>query len=296
MELSLLTRLRIAAVFATGALFIGILAWPLVAPLDPLGPVQLSNISLAGEISLVLLALAVGFVCYFVSWPYGREIGILAVPFGLSVWSIRSGSVAQLMQLHTTASQRLAILATFKWETLFWLLVTAAGFAGVLVAQKIRMKSNNPKTQQKHNPKLSIYLNLIIALIISALIAQFFIGVFARDITMFGNIPVSQPAVGQIAFAVTLSFCIAGFVVKKFLKLSYILPILSSFLVTVFPITAYVNKNAYIQFVQHWPANFFPNAIISILPVQMVAFSTFGSIIGYWLAIRYNYWRKHEVK
>jgi len=28
----------------------------------------------------------------------------------------------------------------------------------------------------------------------------------------------------------------------------------------------------------------------------MVAFGTIGSIAGYWMAIRYDYWRKHEIK
>jgi hypothetical protein len=48
--------------------------------------------------------------------------------------------------------------------------------------------------------------------------------------------------------------------------------------------------------VQNWPAAFFPNSVISILPIQMVAFGTLGSVAGYWMAIRYEYWRKHEMK
>ncbi|GAI88636.1 unnamed protein product, partial [marine sediment metagenome] len=29
--------------------------------------------------------------------------------------------------------------------------------------------------------------------------------------------------------------------------------------------------------------------------VQMVALGTLGSIAGYWMGIRYDFWRKHEI-
>jgi hypothetical protein len=47
------------------------------------------------------------------------------------------------------------------------------------------------------------------------------------------------------------------------------------------------------QLVEHYPLVFFSSTVISILPVQMVAFGVLGSITGYWLAVRYYYWRKH---
>jgi hypothetical protein len=55
----------------------------------------------------------------------------------------------------------------------------------------------------------------------------------------------------------------------------------------------YVKQSTLQRLAQEWPVVFFPNAVISILPVQIVAFGTLGSITGYWLAVRYNYWRKH---
>lgn len=294
MELSWLMRLRIAAVVAMGAIVIGILAWPLAAPPDPLGSVLASNISHGGAITLVFLAFSAGFVAYFLSWPYGREIGILAAPVGLAVWAVRSGSMAGLMQINPGAAQRYALFATLKWEPIFWLVVVAAGFVGVLVGQKIQPRPEPAETQRRSNHKSNIYLNAIIALVSSALIAQLCIRVLARDIKMFDNTVVAQPAVGQIVFAVSVSFGLAAFVVKKFLNVSYIWPTIAGALVTAFAISTYATQGALQHFVQRWPAAFFPNASISILPVQMMAFGTLGSIAGYWLAVRYNYWRKHE--
>jgi len=77
---------------------------------------------------------------YFLSWPYGREIGILAVPAGLSLWAVKTGSIASLIQMNPTVNQRQAIFAAFKWEGLFWLALVAVGFVGVLTAQAMVAK------------------------------------------------------------------------------------------------------------------------------------------------------------
>lgn len=299
MELSLLMKLRIAAVVATGAVLIGILAWPLAASLEPLNAVLAGDISIGGKITLVVLAFLTGLLAYFVSWPHGREIGILAVPFGLSVWAVRSGSMTTLMQLNPAAEQRRAIFATFKWDSAFWLVLVAAGFFGVLLGQKILSSPVNPVKQKTSGSKPARYLSVIIALVGSVLIAQFCIKMFAQDVSLLdgklGAI-MAQPSVGQIVFAVFVSFGVAAFVVKKFLDVGYIWPAIATVLLTIFAVSSYAKQNILQYFVQQWPSAFFVNSVISILPVQIVAFGTLGSIAGYWMAIRYNYWRKHEMK
>ena len=305
MELSLVMRLRIAAAVATGVVLIGILAWPLAASSEPLAAVRASDIGPGGATTLVVLAFLTGLIAYFVSWPYGREIGILAVPSGLAVWAVRCGSMTTLIQLNPTEAQRQALLTTLKWDSIFWLAVVAAGFAGVLLGQKILPTAaglSSPKpaeTQKKTDSKPVQYLNVIIALVGSALIAQFCIRIFAQDVKVFDNrlgSVVAQPSVGQIVFAVLLSFKLAAFVVKKFLDVSYIWPTIATVLVTAFAISSYARQEVLQYFVKTWPAAFFANSVISILPVQMVAFGTLGSIAGYWMAVRYKYWRKHEMK
>ena len=298
MELSLLMRLRIAAAVATGVVLIGILAWPLAASSEPLAAVHASDIGLGGKITLVVLAFLTGFIAYFVSWPHGREIGILAVPSGLAIWAVRSGSMTTLMQLNPTAAQRQALFTTFKWDSIFWLVIVAAGFAGVLLGQKILSSTRPAETQKKSNSKPVHYLNAIIALAVSAFIAQFCIRIFAQDVKIFDNrlgSVMAQPSVGQIVFAVLISFKIAAFVVKKFLDVSYIWPAIATVLVTAFAASAYANQKVLQYLVQQWPAAFFTNSVISILPLQIVAFGTLGSIAGYWMAVRYKYWRKHEM-
>jgi hypothetical protein len=295
-ELSWLMKLRIAAVVATGVVVIGILAWPLAEPSDPLGVVCFGSLSYIGAITLVLLAFLVGFVAHFVSWPYGREIGILAVPSGLAVWAGRSGSMAKLIQLNPALPQRLVLFTALKWEPIFWLLIIAAGFAGVLLGQKMWSKPHPTKTLVNSNPNLNRYLNVIAALFGSAIIAHFCIKILAQDYTTSDNTVVAQPDTGQIIFAVLISFGLAAFTVKKLFNTNFIWPAIASALVTAFAITIYAKQNVLQNFQQNWPATFFSSSVISILPVQMVAFGTLGSIAGYWLAVRYTHHRKHEPK
>ncbi len=296
MELSWPIKLRIAAVATTGILLIGILAWPLAAPHDPLGAVRFSNLSHLGATYLILIAFLVGFISYFISWPYGREIGVLAVPSGLAIWADRSGSLAELIQLSPTLSQRQALFASLKWEPFFWLLIIAAGLAGVLFGQKIWSRSNKAETSVKSNPQPAKYLNVIVALIGSAFIAHFCIKILAQSFTMSNHTLVAQPAVGQIIFAVLVSFGLAAFVAKKFLNTSYIWPTIASVLVTAFAVTTYAKQDVLQDFMESWPATFFSGSVVCVLPLQMVVFGSLGSIAGYWMAIRYTYHGKHEQK
>jgi len=298
-ELTWLMRLRIAGAMAIGVVLIGILAWPLAAPNDPIGPVRAANLSPAGTITLALLALAANLIAYFVCWPYGREIGVLAAPSGLAVWAIRSGSMAELMQLNPSFSQRQAIFATLRWEPIFWLAIVAAGFAGVILGQRLLPTQNPAESEQERKSNASNYLNPLIGLAGSALIALFCITILAQDIGMADDavgMVLGQPAVGQIVFAILVSFGLAAFVVKRYLNVSYIWPIIAGCLITLFAISIYARANVLEHLAERWPAMFFSNAAISILPVQMVAFGALGSIAGYWLAVRHNYRRGHKTE
>lgn len=297
MELTWLMRLRIGAAMAIGVVLIGILAWPLAVPNDPLGPVRAGNVSPAGAVTLALLALAANLIAYFVCWPYGQEIGVLATPAGLTVWAIRSGSMAQLMQLNPVFSQRQALFATLKWEPIFWLAILAAGFAGVLLGEKLLPRQDPSESQQEPKSNSVNYLNQLIGLAGSGLIALFCITILAQDIGMTDNgvgMVLGQPAPGQIVFAVVFSFGLAAFVVKRYLNASYVWPTIAGCLITPFAISTYARAAVLEDLAQRWPPIFFSNVVISILPVQMMAFGALGSIAGYWLAVRYKYRREHK--
>jgi hypothetical protein len=294
MELSWPTKLKITAVITLGVIVIGILAWPLVKPADPLSPVRVTNINASGVITLIILAFVLGFAGYFIGWPHGREIGVLAAPSGLVVWAIRSQNIAGSFQVNPTIGQRQILLSGLRWESLFWLIIIAAGFAGVIAAQHFRPIGETEKSPNDSKRILDRYISAIIAIAASSAIVYLALRVSACDVSPSENSAVAQPPTGQIAFAVLVSFGLAAFVLKKFLNLSYIWSLPASAIVIVLSASIYFREKVLTHFISSYPANFFPDVIISILPVQMVAFGTLGAIIGYWLAFRYDYWRQYE--
>jgi hypothetical protein len=235
MELSWPIKLRIIASAAVGVLIIGFFARPL-ARMEPLGALSVAagTLSGAGAVALLCLAFVTGLLAYFASWPYGPQIGVLAVPCGLAIWAGRSGTMAALIQakapligqeqeeIAATFSQRQALLGVLTWESLFWLVVMAAGCAGVLAGRKILSQPSQRQPKKDTGSKLTLCLYSALAVALSALIAQFTIRVLAQDVEVDSF--VAQPATAQIAFAVLAAFALAGFVVKTFLDASYTWP------------------------------------------------------------------------
>ncbi len=296
MELSWVNKLRIALVAALGLITIGILAWPAVAPADPLAPVRSAGLSLPGTMTLLALAFGLGIIGYFVTWPHGREIGILTVPFGLTVWAARSGPMRVLTQAYVQPAEREALLHSLRFEPFYWLLIVAAGFAGVIVAQRLRPASGPPLTISKIKSylKTETVITVLLTLMVSVLVSQFFLGAFAQDLPTSDKTAAAQPATGQILFAGIAAFAIAAFVAKKFFGISYIWPTVASVLVIPFAEVAYCRGDTIQTLTETQPATSFPHAVLTILPLQLVALGAIGSVIGYWLAVQYDHWRTHE--
>jgi len=287
MELSWLMKLRIAAAAAVGIALIGVLAWPLAESSAGSGSVSFNGVAM-----LAVLAFLAGLAAYFLAWPYGWEIGVLAAPFGLAFWALRSGTMARLIQLHPTVAQRQTLIASLRWEPFLWLLVVAAGFAGPLLCRTLLSKKE-PKGEKKKGKY--DFFGPAAALAGSPVAAYLFVRMLAQDINHFdvslGSVT-AQPAVGQVAFAVLVSFGFTAFLARRFLNAGYVWSIIATAIVTAYAVNAYGGKIMYLT--QNWPADFFPNTVVSVLPVQMVAFGTLGSVAGYWMALRYDYWRQNE--
>lgn len=296
MELSWINKVRIGAVIALGVLVIGVFAWPLAAPDDPLSPVRPGNVGLIGTLGLFALSFAVGVVGFFIAWPHGREIGILAVPFGLATWAVRSGPMRSLTQANATVQARQEVVQSLQSEPIYWLLIVAAGFVGVLVAQGVSSRASSgtriARIQSYFKPH-AVVIGLL-ALLVAVLAACFFVGVVARDLPTSAKWPAAQPPKGQIAFAGIMAFAATGFIVKKFFDLGYAWTTIAAAFVIPFATVAYYRSDTIQRFAETQPATFFPHAVFAVLPVQLVAFGAIGSVLGYWLALLYEDWRQHE--
>lgn len=303
MELTWPIKIRIAAALIVGILLLGILGWQMVSPQNPMAPVAMlsGDIGAIDIIACVGLAFLAGFISYFLCKPFGRQIALLAAPGGMAIWSLRTGSMTSLLQSNTSVEFRQAVYSSLRWEALVWLAIVAAGFIGVLAADRLfgKAKQQNGETGNK-TAKLALnsYLLPIVSVFASAVIARLCIGILAMNVTYFdvkfGQV-VGQPAVGQIAFAVIASFAAPAFLLKFFLNIrSYIWVAISSVLLNAYIMITYGTANVSSHMAASWPAAFFPYSGAAILPVQMVTFGSIGAAFGYWAALRYRYWRKQE--
>lgn len=309
MELTWPIKLRIGLAAALGAAVIGVYYWPQVAPADPFGVVSLVSGTISTGEVMVLLAIAfgIGFVSYFLSWPYGRHIGILAVPAGLSVWAVRGGNMGNLMQMNASVESREQLLAIMKWEPLLWLSIVGAGFIGVLAGWALIRPGKSAEAENPEKPagektrsfKATDLLSIFVVIVGSAVVGQFFIGMIARDFTLLEptyGVAVGQPATAQIVFAVLGSFGIVGFLVKKVLKLDYIWVIIGTCLISAITISVYGKEDILVYYFNRWPAMFFSSPLLTVLPIQVVVFGTIGSVAGYWLAVSHECRQYHEIK
>lgn len=302
MELRWPIKLRIAAAAIFGVFVTGFLCWPMVRPQDLLSTVSFASGNLTALDILVVISLATltGFGGYFISWPYGKHIAVLSVPAGIAFWCIRAGSVAGVLKLDPGVEWYREVLNIFRWEGFVWMLVVGAGFLGVFAASKLKPSQEVLPVAKKDINKKNVYINQIIALGVSCLIALFCINFLARASKEFdtelGTV-FSQPAKGQIIFAVIAAFGVCGFVCKKVLDVSYHWPSLASCLLIGIAVIVYgrTSTTASIShLIGRWPIVFYLSPVMSISPAQMVSFGVIGSVAGFWAALRYEYWRMHE--
>ena len=95
MELTVVMRLRIAAVCAVGIAIIGFGAFGFVRPATPLDAITVfsGDISVIDAVCCAGLAFVTGLIAYLAAYPYGKQIGGLAVPVGLAVFGVLGGII-----------------------------------------------------------------------------------------------------------------------------------------------------------------------------------------------------------
>jgi hypothetical protein len=300
MELSWLTRIKVTAVLALGVAVWGVLMWHFVAPQDPMGAVTLAgNISVAHVAMTIGIAFVVGFAAYFIGWPYGREIGILVAPAGLAAWAVRSGDMAELMRTHADMAQRHTLYRSLGWEGIVWFLIAAAGYCGVMVAAKLIPSSGVSAEIHPPAAKSKTAVQGVFAIVAATLIAAVGISGLAKGVIFVDknlSSVLGQPATGQLAFAALVSFGLAAFIVKRFLEASYVWPAIATIFVSLVAMNLAGRSEVLSSMASNWPANFFAQPAYAILPIQIVSFGCIGSVVGYWLAVRFRYWQTHCAK
>lgn len=295
-------RVRAIAAMAVGAIVLGGLAWPLVRPELPGAAITLINcpIGIPAVLICLLLAFGAGFAAYFAAWPAGKIFAPYAAPTGLAIWAMQSGSMQQLLLDHHDLPQRQALYTALRWEGLFWLLICAAGYLGVLAASKLA-KGNIVILGQYNGQKpkgMGLWGNAMLAVVITLVVGWLAVGLFVQDIHQLDNklgSVVGQPGNRQIAFGVFAAFCLAAYAVKYGLKIGYIPVAAASALLTFIGATRLLRGDTLAHLAGQWPVAYFNHAVNAITPLQMVAFAFLGAITGYWMAVKFHHeqWQFH---
>ncbi len=292
MELSWISKTRIFAVMALGALVIGVLNWPAAKPDDPAGLVSLQNLSVVQSLLLLVMAVGLGFVGFFMAWPYGCQIGLLAVPSGLAIWASRSASVSKTLALIPDMQARHDLFGSMRFESLYWLAVVYAGWGGVQLAKKLRPNPKLPILETLPEPPKIPHAFYGLGIIVSLLVGLFFLGIFAQDIPipLKSGVVFTQPPARQLALGIFFAFGLAAFVVGHFFHLNYhcVMPTLA--LAYIFGSVSYAKTETLTAMAQ-----ILPNTILYALPIHLVSFGCLGAIWGHWASVRYHYWRTHEL-
>ena len=264
-----LLRVRILSAMAVGAALIGFLLWMRVAPADPLGPVTLfgTTISWTDGLLCILAAFITGAGGYLVSYPYGKVMGLLAVPTGLGIWALQSGTMRNLLLTRSTLEQRTAVYEFLRLETLFWIALLLFGAAGCFLAGKILPPKVDPLAEDRKKLNPNRFISMIVAVLASFVIAQFAIGLFAQDVrypdAQIGSVT-GQPGSRQIAFAVFASFTIAGFLIKYFLDCDHYLAVAAGPILYYFVISKTCGPDILQYMTENWAVTYFPLSLIHI--------------------------------
>lgn len=297
-----LMRVRAIGALAVGALLVGGFAWPVVRPELPTAAITLisSDITIPGVILCLLLAFAAGFCAWFVAWPAGRIFAPYAVPAGLAVWAMQSGTMHRLLLEYPDAAGRQILYAALRWEGLLWLLICAVGYLGVIVASKaagakivILGQYDSEKPQG-----VNVLINVVLAVVVTLAVTWFAVGFFVQDVHQpdpaLGSV-VGQPGNRQIAFGVFAAFCLAAYLVKYALKIGFLPVAAASALLTFFGATQLLRGDTLAHLAGNWPIAYFNHAVNAITPLQMVAFAWLGAITGYWMAVKFHHgtWESH---
>jgi hypothetical protein len=298
-ELSWVTKIRIALAFAIGVMLVGFLPWSRIQPAnDGVFALLSHNISFTDLIICGLLSLAAGFVASAVCTPYGFPIGVIAVPAGMSVWAYKSAAISTLFQAVPAVNARAAVYASLRFEAFIWVVLMLLGILGAYAADKL-FRRTNLNLPDKFNPsvKLESSTAIAVALVSTIILGIFLLNILATDIgypdKQFGFV-FGQPANLQIIFGVVITFMACSFCAKLYLGVNYIWPVIGTALVSLVSIVVFGKKAALGYMTASWAPVFFSKTVISILPVQMVAFGSLGCVWGYWLAVRYRFWRDYE--
>ena len=302
-------KIKAAVVIAFSCGLFSIVGWPWVLPWEPEGAltVVLHDRPAIVMFTLVGFSLIVTIVGFLVGTPYGREIGLIAVPAGLCTWSFMTGRIDRLLLIHHELPDRLGLFRWLAADVLVWYVPIVVSYLLLFCVAKMKadrsslsndVLDDKVKAERQRNDRIanilfsSASLRRMAAFIFGCVASMLLLKILAQS----GHVRLPDqpdvvlgtvPARGQIIFSVAAAFGVATFAAHQVFRarLWSFLPIPGAVALTVYLSAA---QEGVIQIAAQHGTTFMPASLTHflILPVQYVGIGTMATIAGYWFSIR----------
>jgi len=312
MKLSLSIKIRIVLIIGISMLLFATLGWSFAQPSDPTGALTLVNHHQPLRLAFftIILALTTTALALLIAGKYAGYLAPLAVPAGLSAWSVQTTSIKALFPEHFSAVGFYPLIG----DVIFWAFLVMLGHLTTTfyVQRKLSLNNQNgppiipllfiTNPPHKPHPRIKPPILRIAGVVLTCLIALLLLKIFVQTGTamiMLNNqklIPVAtSPVLGQIIFAVGVAFLLATFAAHQLFGGPIRIYLLTPPIVAIFAYLCISQSSVLKILITSTSAPFIPVYLrfSLILPVQYVAVGSLAVFAGFWLSINTLYLRNH---
>ncbi|MBN2375650.1 MAG: hypothetical protein JXD22_04575 [Sedimentisphaerales bacterium] len=320
MYITAMVKIKMALVLAVGGVVFGTVGWALVRPEQPGGAFTVVMGGKAAGVLLSMAALGV-VVCLagsVIGTVHGRYIGQMAIPAGLTVWAIRTGSMDSLLLSHSSVASRASMFHGLMFEVLIWLGVVLLGcwlserVFGLLLQgggdgvgdNKIVEVSGEVSIAKKGKDSdggwldgglNSKWLSRVLAVLISCIIGFVLMKLLARsgvphfnaaETIRVGNVPATK----QIVFAVGAAFFLGTLAAHQLFRVKLWYYLLAPAIVA-WVGYAWAGYLVSLSPLEGISPHFVHASVVfaTVLPVQFLGIGSLATIVGFWYSTQMHH-------
>ena len=293
------------------AVLFGVWGWSWVRPADGY---EGMTVVLNGKSGVVILsALGLGLIGVLVGVLFGRrhgiQMGMLAIPAGLTVWAVLSGNMERMLLEYSGAEARQGLFLKLMVDAVIWSALVGVGcvFTWLLGGAHRTAAITNPnpegplvtetasKTSKQNKLRFefpdNVWLKGLLGAVITCVTAWLLVRILGQARQVSLSYPVTDeasivPATGQIIFAVAVGFYLAALIVHQLTEVSlwWLLPCPLAISLAAYGLGVH---NGVLETLNGSGPAFVPKSIVfaTILPIQYIGVGTMALMGGYYYSV-----------